>query len=42
MKKTIKKFEVKEINNVQTVKGGGIGRGDRNSSGNASTKAELL
>lgn len=31
MKKSIKNLEGKEIKNVQAVKGGGIGRGARNS-----------
>ena len=41
MKKTIKKFEVKKLNNDSAVKGGSIGRGDR-IGGTPDNHAELL
>ena len=42
MKKSIKKFEIKALNNASTVKGGSIGRGTRIASGRANNRAELL
>ncbi len=42
MKKSIKKFEVKALNNTAAVKGGGIGRGNRTTASQSGTKADLL
>lgn len=42
MKKSIKNLEVKEITNIQSVKGGSIGRGTRGSAAAADNRAELL
>jgi hypothetical protein len=42
MKKSIKKFEGKVLNNSVAVKGGGIGRGTRSTATHAGTRAELL
>lgn len=42
MKKSIKNLEVKEIKNVEAVKGGAYGAGTRQTSSQASTRAELL
>lgn len=42
MKKTIKKFVKNEMSNTQAIKGGAFGRGTRNTSSQAGTRAELL
>lgn len=42
MKKSIKKFEVKGINNASAVKGGAFGRGTKHTVPTSNSKAELL
>jgi len=42
MKKSFKKFEVKEISNKSLVKGGSYGRGDRGAASSSDNRAELM
>ena len=42
MKKSIKNLATKSINNTQTVKGGGFGKGTKKSTTSTSARPELM